>query len=70
VVTEDPRAPLPRRLGDTPALSGSKDEVGPSTAAALGRVQLCPRCGHLMPDLKGGSGSICSVCGFKDTCCY
>jgi hypothetical protein len=32
--------------------------------------QPCPRCGHPMPDLKGGTGSICAVCGFKDSCCY
>jgi 8-oxo-dGTP diphosphatase len=30
----------------------------------------CPVCGHPMPDLKGGKGSICPVCGFKDSCCY
>jgi 8-oxo-dGTP diphosphatase len=30
----------------------------------------CPVCGHPMPDLKGGKGTICNVCGFKDSCCY
>jgi len=30
----------------------------------------CPVCGHLMPDLKGGKATICSACGFKDSCCY
>jgi predicted RNA-binding Zn-ribbon protein involved in translation (DUF1610 family) len=30
----------------------------------------CPRCGHPMPALKGGSSSICPNCGFKDSCCY
>jgi transposase len=33
-------------------------------------TQPCPRCGHLMPALKGGSTSICPNCGFKDSCCY
>ena len=33
-------------------------------------TQPCPRCGHAMPALKGGSTSICSNCGFKDSCCY
>jgi hypothetical protein len=32
--------------------------------------QPCPNCGHPMPDLKGGTSSICAVCGFKDSCCY
>ncbi len=34
------------------------------------REMPCPICGHLMPDLKGGKATICSVCGFKDSCCY
>ncbi|MHB8645786.1 MAG: hypothetical protein ACYDAR_08375 [Thermomicrobiales bacterium] len=33
-------------------------------------TQPCPRCGHAMPALKGGSASICPNCGFKDSCCY
>ena len=33
-------------------------------------MQPCPRCGHPMPALKGGSASICTNCGFKDSCCY
>lgn len=33
-------------------------------------TQPCPRCGHPMPALKGGSTSICPNCGFKDSCCY
>ncbi len=33
-------------------------------------TQPCPRCGHSMPALKGGSASICPNCGFKDSCCY
>ncbi|HEY7908403.1 MAG TPA: hypothetical protein VIC60_05985 [Thermomicrobiales bacterium] len=43
----------------TRAASGSRDETQP-----------CPRCGHAMPALKGGSASICPNCGFKDSCCY
>ncbi len=45
----------------------------PARAAAAPRreeTQPCPRCGHLMPALKGGSASICPNCGFKDSCCY
>ncbi len=47
-------------------------ETGLSSARtpARSRQQACPRCGNQMPDLKGGTGSICSVCGFKDSCCY
>lgn len=38
--------------------------------AASDHSMPCPVCGHQMPDLKGGKGTICSVCGFKDSCCY
>jgi hypothetical protein len=45
--------------------------VVPTVAAALPPGQQpCPSCGHPMPDLKGGTASICAVCGFKDSCCY
>jgi len=30
----------------------------------------CPVCGEAMPDLKGGKATICSNCGFKDSCCF
>lgn len=30
----------------------------------------CPVCGSAMPDLKGGKATICSNCGFKDSCCF
>jgi NADH pyrophosphatase NudC (nudix superfamily) len=46
------------------SLAPSTDRLAPQT------TQSCPRCGHSMPNLKGGTGSICSVCGFKDSCCY
>jgi hypothetical protein len=45
-------------------------EKAPTTSGAREGTQPCPRCGHPMPDLKGGTGSICAVCGFKDSCCY
>jgi len=41
-----------------------------STRAHDEEIQPCPRCGHAMPALKGGSASICPNCGFKDSCCY
>jgi NADH pyrophosphatase NudC (nudix superfamily) len=34
------------------------------------RQMPCPQCGHPMPDLKGGKASICTNCGYKDSCCY
>jgi hypothetical protein len=34
------------------------------------REMPCPVCGEPMPDLKGGKGTICPNCGFKDSCCY
>ncbi len=33
-------------------------------------TQPCPRCGYAMPALRGGTASICTNCGFKDSCCY
>ncbi|HEY7974921.1 MAG TPA: hypothetical protein VID72_06235 [Ktedonobacterales bacterium] len=40
------------------------------TVALDSREMPCPVCGTSMPDLKGGKATICSVCGFKDSCCY
>jgi hypothetical protein len=48
----------------------SSTEKALTTPGAREGTQPCPRCGHPMPDLKGGTGSICAVCGFKDSCCY
>ena len=31
--------------------------------------QRCPRCGAPMPDLRGGTLSVCQRCGYKDDCC-
>jgi hypothetical protein len=72
---EDERMlPNRREMDETahPAEAG----VNGSAAAAPGEAamppgqQPCPSCGHPMPDLKGGTASICAVCGFKDSCCY
>lgn len=43
---------------------------GAEKAPRQEETQPCPRCGHTMPALKGGSASICPNCGFKDSCCY
>ncbi|MGI8854852.1 MAG: hypothetical protein ACR2JW_03795 [Thermomicrobiales bacterium] len=48
----------------------SEDIVPPSVHRSREETQPCPRCGHAMPALKGGSASICPNCGFKDSCCY
>jgi NADH pyrophosphatase NudC (nudix superfamily) len=63
----DESAALPQNSGDARV-----GETAPSSARTPARSnqQACPRCGNQMPDLKGGTGSICSVCGFKDSCCY
>lgn len=42
----------------------------PISASPREDTQPCPRCGHPMPALKGGAASICTNCGFKDSCCY
>jgi NADH pyrophosphatase NudC (nudix superfamily) len=42
----------------------------PDSASPREEMQPCPRCGHPMPALKGGSTSICANCGYKDSCCY
>lgn len=40
------------------------------TPAGSDREMPCPMCGASMPDLKGGKASICTACGFKDSCCF
>ncbi|MEO7000741.1 MAG: hypothetical protein ABI068_02975 [Ktedonobacterales bacterium] len=52
--------------GTGPAGSAFADEAHEPGAGEMA----CPVCGHPMPDLKGGKATICSVCGFKDSCCY
>jgi hypothetical protein len=52
----------PRPMGSEPLASVE--------AALPPGMQPCPSCGHPMPDLKGGTTSICAICGFKDSCCY
>ncbi len=42
----------------------------PVVAPPASRQMPCPQCGHAMPDLKGGKASICTNCGYKDSCCY
>lgn len=56
--TRDAGRPIADRA-HPPMKSGGREETQP-----------CPRCGHPMPALKGGSASICPNCGFKDSCCY
>jgi hypothetical protein len=56
---------IPGKNGNTSA----QLENGKQPTAAE-REMPCPVCGHPMPDLKGGKATICSVCGFKDSCCY
>lgn len=61
------RTPAPWQTTDvTPRAQSAPEAI----AGAREGTQPCPRCGHTMPDLKGGTGSICAVCGFKDSCCY
>lgn len=49
----------------------AKDERAVEEQSAKSEREIpCPVCGHPMPDLKGGKDAICSVCGFKDSCCY
>jgi NADH pyrophosphatase NudC (nudix superfamily) len=48
----------------------SEDSPPPAMRRSHEETQPCPRCGHAMPALKGGSASICPNCGFKDSCCY
>ncbi|HUY75795.1 MAG TPA: hypothetical protein VMV29_03430 [Ktedonobacterales bacterium] len=45
------------------------DGVSRQDAPGVGEMD-CPNCGAPMPDLKGGHDTICSVCGYKDSCCY
>ncbi len=56
---------------DRPGMPAGAGHPKRATTAALALgTQPCPRCGHPMPDLKGGTATICAVCGFKDCCCY
>jgi ribosomal protein S27AE len=32
-------------------------------------VQVCPRCGSAMADIKGSRLAVCRRCGYKDDCC-
>ncbi len=65
--SEQPHAtdatPEPRPARSEPPTPGAGSPLPPGQ-------QPCPNCGHPMPDLKGGTTSICVVCGFKDSCCY
>jgi hypothetical protein len=46
------------------------DERQPTPRELAADEMPCPVCGSPMPDLKGGKASICSTCGFKDSCCF
>ena len=56
-----------RQAGDV--VEHAQDEPAPFVSVS-DREMPCPMCGASMPDLKGGKGSICPNCGFKDSCCY
>jgi hypothetical protein len=63
-------ATFPGRKSENPAETAG-GATRPDPASRLGvREMLCPVCGTPMPDLKGGKAAICSVCGFKDSCCF
>jgi ribosomal protein L40E len=32
-------------------------------------IQVCPRCGSAMLDIKGSRMAVCRRCGYKDDCC-
>lgn len=32
-------------------------------------IQKCPRCGEVLPNIKGARISVCRRCGYKDDCC-
>jgi hypothetical protein len=53
-----------------PAQRTQAEQRPPITASRREETQPCPRCGQPMPALKGGTASICTNCGFKDSCCY
>jgi len=62
---------LPGTTSEDLAKTDEARSVPPTPASELGeREMLCPVCGAPMPDLKGGKAAICSVCGFKDSCCF
>lgn len=66
--TSEPRGQRSRTTGTrdqgTQGASGENRAIGEAAAG----TQPSPRCGHPMPDLKGGAGSIGGVCGFTDCC--
>ncbi len=59
----------PPRSPDPPAIEPAPD-IDPHPEPPLGGMMDCPACGYLMPDLRGGSTTICPRCGFKDSCCF
>lgn len=66
-----PREPRPWTTKPTDRAPRDVGERGATRVAAdAARTQPCLCCGHPMPALKGGTASICGVCGFKDSCCY
>ncbi|MBA3822740.1 MAG: hypothetical protein H0X24_02405 [Ktedonobacterales bacterium] len=54
----------------TPTEAPPAPAPAPTGSAAPPRQMPCPQCGHAMPDLKGGKASICTNCGYKDSCCF
>ena len=63
---QQPHPQLPRITHQ----SAASPTLVPVPHRSRDEAQPCPRCGHAMPALKGGSASICPNCGFKDSCCY
>jgi len=45
------------------------DRVRPVSKKPPPVTQPCPACGSTMPDLRGGTLSVCRNCGYKDDCC-
>ncbi|HUY77792.1 MAG TPA: hypothetical protein VMV29_13555 [Ktedonobacterales bacterium] len=63
-----PTAPA-RQPDDARGGQPQRDAARRQDAPGVGEMD-CPNCGAPMPDLKGGHDTICSVCGYKDSCCY
>jgi ribosomal protein L32 len=55
---------------DAPSTSLPRQRRKPEDRRDEPDVQPCPGCGQQMPALKGARLSICSVCGYKESCCY
>lgn len=52
-----------------PRLRPGIERVRPAGEERPPMTQRCPVCGFTMPDLRGGTLSVCRNCGYKDDCC-